>query len=291
MVKAHKLGAVILISGAFAVCNLPQAWSAQLQPHTSRAYDRYIRAAEARMERDRSRPGHFLYIDSLPPSDRRAIRSELRQGDIYVTRPVARDAKGNAIEAPDGWIHDWLAAMFVPNVTLKQAVATDQDYDKYSSYYKPEMVRSRILAHSDDTFKVYARVQKKTPWLTVTLDTYNNVQYHWVDPRHLYSVSRSFRIQQVDDAGTPQEHLDPPGDGTGFLWELDVYWRYEAVKGGIVIESETIALTRSLPFGLEWIIKPFVHRSAEATERQLMTRTRQVIEERAKSEADESGSS
>jgi hypothetical protein len=277
---AARLMIIVLL-----LCGLPRAFSAELQPDTAQGFERYVRAAEKRMDGDRSQPGRFLYIDSLPSSQRKEIGAELRRGEIYVTRLTTRDDRGNVIRAPDGWIHHWIAAMFVPHTTLQQAVAVDQDYDRYSTFYKPEMVRSRVLDHDDGSFKVYARLQKKTPWLTITLDTYSNVRYVRLDSRHLYSVSRSYRVQQVENAGESGEHLDPPGDGSGFMWAVDVYWRYEAVQGGILVESESIILTRTLPFGLGWIIKPFIHHAAIATEKQLMDRTRQILEQEAKDQS------
>ena len=234
------------------------------------------------MKLESSQPGHLLYVESLPEPERSQILASLRQGDIYIANPTARDRKGNPIDAPGGWIHHWLVAMYVPGVTLKEAAAMGQNYNKYSSYYKPEMVRTRLLSHSDDTFNVYARLQKKTPWLTITLDTYSEVHYFFLGPHRFYTVSHFYRIQQVEDAGTPNEHRDPPGGGSGFLWAMDVYWRYQAVAGGILVESETIALTRGVPFGFGWIIKPFVHRAAIATARGMMIRTRQILEEVAK---------
>lgn len=269
------------LAGLLMLCPL-KGLGAQLQPKTLDAYERYVRAAEARMKRDDQQPGHLLYIDSLPAADRNQILASLKQGDIYVTDLTTRDQKGNQISAPGGWIHHWLAAMYVPGATIQDARHIGQNYDKYSTYYKPEMTRSRVLRHSDDTYEVYARLQKKTPWVTITLDTYSDVHYYFLGPRRVYTVSHFFRIQQVEDAGTPQEHLDPPGDGSGFLWAMDVYWRYKAVKGGILVESETIALSRGLPFGLGWIVKPFIHRSVIATDKELMNRTRQIIEQAAK---------
>lgn len=267
-----------LTIAALLLCGLTQASGAELKLETTRAFQRYVHAAEQRMERDRSRPGHFLYIDSFSPSKRRAIRADLRNGDVYVDRLTTRDDRGDPIRAPDGWIHHWIGAVFVPHATLQQVVAINQDYDKYSTFYKPEMVRSHILEHHDNSFKVYARLQKITPWVTVTLDTYSDVHYVYVDSQHLYSVAHAYLIQQVDNAGTPEEHVDPPGHGAGFLWALEVFWRYEVVPGGIMVESETMALTRTLPFGLGWILKPFIHRATMTTEKELMSRTRQIIE-------------
>ncbi len=236
------------------------------------------------MKLDSGQQGNFLYLNSLPLSERQPIQAQLRKGDIYVVRLTTRDEKGRLIRAPGGWLHHWLAAMFVPGATLRQAVAVGQEFDQYASFYQPEIVRSRVLEHNDNSFKVYVRLQKKTPWVTITLDTYNDVHYVFLNPQALYSVSRSYRVQQVDNAGRPDERIEPPGRGEGFLWATDIFWRYEAVRGGIMVESETIALTRKVPFGLGWIIKPFVERAAVATDKQMMIRTRQIIRQEARKE-------
>jgi hypothetical protein len=253
------------------------AFGAELRPQTLRAFERYVHATEARMERDRRQPGDFLYIDSLAPSDGQSVLAMLRRGGIYVVPIDTRDSDGKVIRAQGGWIHHWLAAMFIPGAGLKQAVKVDQDYDHYKNFYKPDVVRSRLLEHNDDTYKIYLRLERKTPWVAVTLDTYSDVHYVFLDTAHMYSHSYSIRIQQEENVGKPDEHLDPTGDGSGFLWAVDVYWRLEETGGGIMAEWETIALTRTLPFGLGWILKPFVHRAAQETAQEFMVRTRKII--------------
>jgi hypothetical protein len=39
---------------------------------------------------------------------------------------------------------------------------------------------------------------------------------------------------------------------------LNSYWRFEEKDGGVYVESESISLTRDIPTGLGWMIKPFV---------------------------------
>jgi hypothetical protein len=36
------------------------------------------------------------------------------------------------------------------------------------------------------------------------------------------------------------------------------YWKFEEKEGGVYIECESISLTRDIPTGLGWLIKPFV---------------------------------
>jgi hypothetical protein len=66
-------------------------------------------------------------------------------------------------------------------------------------------------------------------------------------------ISRSTRISEVDKG----EAL-PPGTGNGFLWRLNSYWLLEPSPGGLYMECRTISLSRGIPVGLGWLIKPMV---------------------------------
>ncbi len=43
-----------------------------------------------------------------------------------------------------------------------------------------------------------------------------------------------------------------------FRRRINSYWKFEAKDGGMYIECESISLTRDIPTGLGWLIKPFV---------------------------------
>jgi hypothetical protein len=62
----------------------------------------------------------------------------------------------------------------------------------------------------------------------------------------------------VADADTPNEREKPVGNDGGFLWRMNSYWKFEEKDGGVYIECESISLTRDIPTGLGWLIKPFV---------------------------------
>ena len=54
--------------------------------------------------------------------------------------------------------------------------------------------------------------------------------------------------------GTAQEREKPVGNHYGFLWRLNAYWRYEQVNGGVLIECESVSLSRDVPFGFAWLV-------------------------------------
>jgi len=66
-------------------------------------------------------------------------------------------------------------------------------------------------------------------------------------------------------AGTPREREKAPGDDNGFLWRLNAYWRYEQMGSGVMVEVESLTLSRNVPFLLAPIAKPIISRIARET--------------------------
>jgi hypothetical protein len=225
----------------------PDALTVRLQPRTNEAFDAYVRSTGERFER-RLRQGLFLWVDESAERKRQVLN-----GKILAEPLVGR----GDIAVPDGLIHDWIGAAFIPGVTLSKTLAMVEDYDHHAEAYKPEVLASRLISRHDDDFHISMRLLKKQI-LTVVLDTEHEVQYRKVDDERWYSRSRTLRIAEVLDPGTNTERLLPPGVGHGFLWRLNSYWKFAERDGGVYIECEPISLTRDVPTGLGWIINPII---------------------------------
>jgi len=231
--------------------------SADLEPKALEAFNRYIQATEARIDKEVGRPGAFLYIEGVPEPKRSQTLTSIRKGDIYMDRLQTQDASGSAIEVPDGLIHHWIGAVFIPGATLGQVVDLVQDYNHHQDIYKPEVVRSRLIRHEGNDYQIFYRLVKKKV-ITVTLNTNHDVQYFPIDATHCRSRSVATRIAEVADAGQPGEREKPIGHDGGFLWRMNSYWRFEEKDKGVYVEVESISLTRDIPNGLSWLVKPFV---------------------------------
>lgn len=229
--------------------------AAQLQPRTAAAFETYARVSESRMD-DEVRAGRFIWSDALPPERRRDIEARLRRDEVVMEKLQTRNG-GKSIEAPDGMIHHWVGLVFVPGATTAEVVALLQDYDRHSEIFAPNVVRSRTLWHQGNRFRLYLRFHMKKV-LSVTLNTESEAEFFTLDPARVYSKIRSTRIAEVAEAGTPQEHEKPIGNDTGFMWRLNTYWRVLERDGGTFVQCESISLSRDIPFGLGWIISPFV---------------------------------
>ena len=255
-----------------------------LEPKTLEAFNYYVKVTDARIDKEVTRPGAFLYLEGLPEPRRSQIRASLQKGEIYMEHLETHDSSGSTLEAPDGLIHHWIGAVFIPGATLRQVLDLVQDYDRHQEIYQPEVVRSRLIRRDGNDFQIFYRLREKKV-ITVTLNTNHEVRYFPIDATHCRSRSSATRIAEVGDAGSPGEYEKPVGHDGGFLWRMNSDWRFEEQDGGVYVETESISLTRDIPTGFGWIVKPFV--TSIPRESLLMTlgSTRSAVEARAHSQA------
>jgi hypothetical protein len=250
---------------ACVLTGLPDATRVQLKPPTLEAFNRYMQAAQTRFDSS-LRNGPFLWVDAS--ADRKRAVSE---GKIL----AEPSNESGDIEIPDGLIHDWTGAVFVPGATLAQTLRMVEDYDNHKNFYRPEVMDSRLLSRHDDDFHVFLRVLKKQV-LTVVLNTEHDVRYVQLGSTRWYSKSFTTRIAEVQDPG-PNEHELPPGNDHGFLWRLNSFWRFEERDGGVYLEYRAISLTRDVPTGLGWLINPIIRTLPRESLTNTLKATRQAL--------------
>ena len=154
-------------------------------------------------------------------------------------------------------MHHWIGVVFVPKVTIDRAVALLQDYDRHSLVYAPNVARSRTLSRAGDRFRVDLRFFMKKV-VTVVVNSEHEAQFTREAADRASSRIRSTRIAEVENPGTPEEKELPVGHDSGYLWRLNSYWRFLERDGGVYIQSESVTLTRGIPTGLGWVVRPFV---------------------------------
>jgi hypothetical protein len=243
-----------------------------LKPQTLGAFDEYIREAEAGMEQALHGSGPFLWSEVSSERGRR-----VREGQV-----VAQFWAGQGpVKVPNGLIHDWIGAVFVPATNLKKTLAKVQDYDNHKNIYKPEVIASRLISHRGNDFRISLRLLKKKI-MTVVLDTDHEVHYRSLDPTRWLCRSYTTRIAEVEYAGTPKERVLPPDTGNGFLWRLYSYWRFQERKRGVYVECRAISLTRDVPLGLGWLIEPIVQNLPKESLVHTLEATRQSLQAEGK---------
>jgi len=240
------------------------------QSTTTEAFNRYVGAAEARINEERN--SSFLRLNSINPSERADWSRQLRAGEIVIEK------QGNTPEQiPSGLIHDWVGTVFIPNATVGQVMALVRDYNHTANYYAPDVMQSRLISTSGDDLHVFMRLRKHRV-VTVVLDTEYDVYYARLDAGHQYSVSRSTRVSEIADPGTPNEHPLAAGQDHGFLGRLNSYWAFAQAEDGVFVQCEAISLTRDIPGGLGWMIGPFVNSIPRESLQFTLNATRAAVE-------------
>lgn len=225
--------------------------AAELKPETVRAFDQYVQRAERRITGSLTPGSSFLWVDGLPSADRAAAYARLRSGGIFVHSFAA------GLNVPGGMIHDWLGVAFFPGTTLDETVAQTQNYDAYAQIYSPEVVRAKILKRDDAHFTVSLWLQDKS-FVTTVFDVHENIRYFPLSPSREYSRAHAIQIDEVDDPGSSSELANPSKVGHGYLWKLNDYSWFEQTPEGVYMQIEVIALSRNIPWGLGWLLRPFV---------------------------------
>jgi hypothetical protein len=241
----------VLVLAALLTQLLPgSAAAAELRAETVQAFNRYATVYESQRA-----AGPFLWIDGETPEQQKA-RALARSGGLVMERIEIRDGR-REIDVPDGLIHHWLGTVFVPGTTLDKALALLQAYDRHADIYKPAIARSRLIGRDGETFRFFLRFYAKKV-ITVVLNSEHEARFTRENPTRARSRIVSTRIAEVEDPDTTEEREKPVGNDGGFLWRLNSYWRVVERDGGVYVQCETLSLTRSIPFGLNWIVGPFV---------------------------------
>ncbi len=261
-----KTGMVVL---ALTLTTSAQASDeAKLQAKTAAGFKNYATAVEARRARDITNNEPFLDFERRPAADQARIMTSLKRGEVFVERAAeARDQAGNEVPVDGGLINHWRGTVFVPGVTLDQLLKVLQE-PQSDKHKQEDVLSSRVVSRDGDSQKVFLRL-RRTKFVTVVYDTEYDVDYKRLAGDRALSNSISTKIVEIENAGTPGERALPEGDDHGYMWRLNSYWRYKQVDGGVLVEIESLTLSRDLPYIVGPLIRPIVN----STARESMTRT------------------
>lgn len=250
----------------------------KLKPETQEAFDRYIKLTEARNEAELKRGTRLLWVDVLPESQHAEAYTTLRNGEVRMEKLETRD-NGAAMRCPGGMIHHWTGVVFIPGAKLEDVLLVLEDYDRHSSYFTPDVERSKLESRNGDHFKVFLRFRRHKV-ITVVLNAEHEVDYFHDGPGRAHSRSSAVRIAQVENPGKSDERENTPGDDGGFLWRMETWWRMMEADNGVYVQSEVVSLTRDIPTGLGWMIGPFITSIPKETLTFTLEATRKAVQVR-----------
>jgi hypothetical protein len=230
----------------------------ELRPSTAAGWQAYVAAAEARIAQERGQA-----IPRRPGVDR---------GEVFIEQVSTPGPDGN-LEVPEAGVHHWRATVLVPCARLEDVVSRLEREPPDTR--QEDVVSSAILEHRPGWLKVAIRVRRSLI-ISAVFDTEHEVSFVRHSATRASSWSTATRIVEVADAGTPRERPKQPHEDRGLLWRWNAYWRYEQIEQGVLVECESVTLSRTVPLPLRPVAGPIVGHVA----RESMERTLDVFRER-----------
>jgi hypothetical protein len=238
-----KLWALALLLGS------PSWVSAEPAPSAVSAVDAYIRAVESRLNQQHRSRASFLASGASDPD----AEPHLRRGELIVEQLTPLIAE----TLPGAMLHHWRGTAFVAGGKASDFERLMKEFDAYPQRLKPQVLPAKVLEQQGDRFWVLMRVRQHHG-ITVVMDTVYDVTFGQFDPGHGYSLAHSTRISEIVSAGTRGERALDASEEHGFLWRLNTYWSCAERDGGLYMQIESVSLTRDIPRGLAWAVRPFV---------------------------------
>ena len=217
-----------------------------LEPKTVRAFEEYVRAVDTQL------------IE-------RAVNPASLAG-----RPTGVFAINAGLEVKHGLLHDWAAVTFLPGMRKAKAIAVLEDFSKHASIY-PEVVEGRLEKREGTRIIGFHRLRKKKV-LEVNLEARYQLDVLPSTANRYASRSVATEIVEVDGA---TRHA--PGHDRGFLWRLQTYWTLEETKQGLWMEVRSVNLTRDVPVGLGWAVRPIVKELPRESLEALLDATKKAV--------------
>lgn len=217
---------------------------AQSPPEAAAVFRQYTVGVEERILRQHQSPTAFLHMD-------RQEGVGLRRGELIVEQLSPPG------QPPGALLHHWRGTAFARGATAAQFERMLRDFQAYPVLFAPQVVAARALPQGSDSMHAQMRVRQKHG-ITVVMDASYDVSFGRLDLRDGYGTSHSTRISEIGAPGTAHEHALTPAEEHGFLWELNTYWTYQQRDGGLYLQIETVSLSRAIPTGLSWALRPYV---------------------------------
>jgi hypothetical protein len=272
--NSHSANRVYFLSSVLALLAVisiaAQSNASELREQTRVAWDTYVGSACLRAE-TRAKETPFLRISEQPER-----RLRVRQGETLVWR----ETTVAATNVPHGLIHDWVGAIFIPKATIADVLSVTRDYDHYPEIYYPAVIEAKGLGSegTNDSFSML--LMQKVAFVTAAVKGEYETQYVKLDAKRWYSISKSTRLQSIENFGQPAMQVLPPDQGPGYVWRLYSFTRFEESDGGVYVESEALGLSRDVPRLLRWLVDPIVehlprnsvHATLEETRNAVLTR-------------------
>jgi hypothetical protein len=242
--------------------------AADLQPKTAEAWTACVSDTEKRISSELASSNGFLALDFQSSDEASKERKEALSGEIPVKQVDRHGECGKGIKITDGMLHHWRGSIFIPGVSL-DTVLSQVENPKPEKIKQEDVLESKVLEKGQDQLKLFLKLQRSKV-VTVRYNTEHLVKYKRNGDSKASSSSIATKIAEIEKDDKNIEREKPQGHDHGYLWKLNSYWRYEQVKGGVLVECESMTLSRSIPSVLEVIIRPIINSIAKESMRRTL---------------------
>lgn len=256
-----------LSTGLFVLLSVVLSNAAELKPDTLRAWDEYIRIANADVAERIGGGRSFLSVDESPET-----RWRVRNRELVITNHDPR-------KVPQGLIHDWLGVMFIPNASLDQVMGVLNSYDRYSHIYKPLIRKTSVIEQAGDTVRLNIIAVQKALSVTAAVEMDEEIQTTRLAPNRVCITANAVRIEEIANYGQPSEHAFSKARRPGYVWRAFIVQRLEQRDGGVYFELETISLSRAIPVEVRWLIKPLTDDLPRKMMTDILEETRTAVQQ------------
>ena len=256
---------------------LPLA-AVELTDETLQAFETYVTATEARLDKGLARESPFLCMNAERHAKRQGIEAALRQGEVWLHRVDA-----NRAALAGGYIHHWMAVIFVPRADLQLAGAVSMDFDGYQRFQQPLVLDSGLIEGDGNRSRFRLRLNYQKLAMRVVLDTEHTMECHRLQGGRALARTATALVRQVARPGEESEEVMSEDDdrNEGFLWRHRSYWRFQegklGDKDGIFVQYESVALSRNLPM---WPLGNWLKQSHREFAQDLLSNTGKAMRKR-----------
>jgi hypothetical protein len=267
MRRALWIAAGAIVLGATLLLAAGVLTAGELPPGVLQDWANYVKATEQRIAAELRAGKGFLALDFQPGAEVASERRALLAGEIPIKKMISYDPSGEKMVLSGGIAHHWRGSVFIPGAKLEEIISRVLN-PTAADMQQEDVLQWRVLERGHDSLKIFLKLQR-SKFVTVVYNTEHEVRVQRYGKDRASSTSVATRIAELEAPNSSREREKPEGQDHGFLWRMNSYWRYEQVSGGVIVECESVTLSRSVPFLLE----PLIHSLIESTARESLERT------------------
>jgi hypothetical protein len=208
----------------------------------------YSKAVESRLAQQHRSPNPVRAA-----SDPEGAETRMRQEELILEKLTP----STGANFSGALLHHCHGTAFAPGAKVTDFERLMRDFNSYPQHFSPQVLQAKVFMQGGDRMQAWMRVRQRHV-ITVVMDTTYDITFGQLDVQHGYSISQSTRIAEINSPDTGAERTLNANEEHGFLWRLNTYWSYEERDGGLYLQIEAVSLTRSIPRGLGWAIRPYV---------------------------------